>query len=237
MLRKEKGLQKSSAAHITVVDNRLPPIPGKLGVHSNGSGQRSPLPEVFFLASLPCRSTVHLRPAGMQLQDLDPFARVRSPAPGAASRRLLDNEWVSKRAMPLSKVGGLFRGMRLPSCQAEKCNGKTEKDPQKNENPPSFAPSSRSSSAPPSAPLLCEAQGCITAKVPFDFTVGKQLLASGEYCVRPASFGSSALLIRTADGQLEHYDHDHPRRGIYEAGCYASCWCSSNTEIATSCIG
>ncbi len=36
-------------------------------------------------------------------------------------------------------------------------------------------------------PIALKAQGCITAKIPFDFIVGKQSLAAGEYCVRPTT--------------------------------------------------
>lgn len=46
-------------------------------------------------------------------------------------------------------------------------------------------------------PAALKAQGCITANIPFAFTVGKQLLVSGDYCVQPVSIGSSVLSIRS----------------------------------------
>src|SRR2546430_4570297 len=44
-----------------------------------------------------------------------------------------------------------------------------------------------------SSPLIC--------KVPFEFIVGKTSLPSGQYAVKPVSFGSPAIMIQKDDGR------------------------------------
>ena len=44
-----------------------------------------------------------------------------------------------------------------------------------------------------SSPLIC--------KVPFEFIVGKTSLPSGQYTVKPVSFGSPAIMIQKDDGR------------------------------------
>lgn len=47
--------------------------------------------------------------------------------------------------------------------------------------------------------VALKAQGCISAAIPFNFTVGKQSLPAGDYCVQPIPQNRNILLLRNLD--------------------------------------